>query len=93
LKGFAICLIVMGWLDFVFIALFLLPLNVTNCVGGLSPVPAQGCGVIPNLVLFSWHPVLTYFGLGAPVVGLAILLYDGISKDRHAIGRKEAEDA
>ena len=92
LRGFAICLIVLGWLDFLFIAIVLLPFDVTNCVGGISPVPTQGCGVIPNLVLFSWDSALTFFGLGAPLLGLAILGYDAISNHLHAVNREKAKD-
>jgi hypothetical protein len=55
--------------------LFEIPLTQNLCEGGLSPVPAQGCGYIPQLVLFVWgyYPALVY-GLYSIYAGCAVLL-------------------
>ena len=55
--------------------LFEVNLNQTDCEGGLSPVPTQGCGYVPQLVLFVWgeYPGLVD-GLYLIYLGCAVLV-------------------
>jgi hypothetical protein len=48
------------------------------CEGGLSPRPAQGCGYVPELVMFHWSPNDQYpiiiLGLYIMYAGIAVLV-------------------
>lgn len=47
------------------------------CQGGSSPQPVQGCGYVPELVMFQWGPNSQYlnlmFGLYFTYAGAALL--------------------
>ena len=57
--------------------LFFIWLNQSDCKGGLSPIPTQGCGYVPQLVLFgsgiTGYPTLL-FGLYLIYLGAALLV-------------------
>jgi hypothetical protein len=48
------------------------------CAGGLSPQPVQGCGYVPELVMFNWGPNNQYpillFGLYLIFAGNLIMV-------------------
>jgi hypothetical protein len=53
-------------------------MNQTDCEGGLSPVPSQGCGYVPQLVMFGEGPASLYSFMMTALyliwAGIAILL-------------------
>jgi hypothetical protein len=50
------------------------------CQGGSSPQPVQGCGYVPQLVMFNWGPnnqfPILVDGIYLVYVGLALLALD-----------------
>src|SRR2546425_11165296 len=59
------------------------------CVGGLSPQPVQGCGYVPELVMFNWGPNNQYpillFGLYLIYAGNIIILLRWIAVRRMSL--------
>ncbi len=68
-------LLVAGGLFFISFAAYSVWLAYSNCLGGLSPVPEQGCTYVPYLVLYVWGYLSGIAqGIALEVAGLLILV-------------------
>lgn len=73
-RSFGTILLIMGVL-FLLLVSFEIGLNTYDCQGGVSPVPAQGCGYVPNLVLFAYNYYsMLVVGMWLVYIGSAFLL-------------------
>ncbi len=61
------------------------------CQGGLSPQPIQGCGYVPEMVLFHWGAYTDYpklvLGLFVTYAGMAVLVIRWVAT-RVGLGRE-----
>ena len=69
-----------------------IPFTQSICEGGGSPQPAQGCGYIPQLVLFVWgdYTALVY-GLYLIYAGSALLVLRWLVQMRPKLAREASK--